>query len=434
MWRIEATDVDDLATGASLFSTGGGGDVRLLSALLKRTLTERGPVPVVGFDELPPDAHVVPVAGAGSYTLFEEKPMAGDELIRAVDKIALHTGVRVDAIACDAAAGVMLLFPVLAAAQLGLPLVDADSARRGVPRMDQSLLTFAGLQIAPLAVSDGGGGTLIIDGLDNEGTERAMRAMLAAIGGWACYAMRPLSVAECVRGMAPGSVRAAVELGAMSRRGEEEALAAKYGLRTLFHGKVTEVRRQPMVGMAAGSAATAVIEHADGSGRVLRVEMQSEYLLAIEDGEVTACVPDLVCVVEHGAARCLPTERLRYGLWVRVLAMPCLPEWRSPAGLELLGPRAFGYDFDYVPLAAGPEAGGPEGAGPEGAGAGEASSPAAPSATFDTSDMSVSSASSAAPAPSDSAAGAVGHHGRDRGDPRGRGDASDGRATRLPRG
>ncbi|MDR0359838.1 MAG: DUF917 domain-containing protein, partial [bacterium] len=24
--------------------------------------------------------------------------------------------------------------------------------------------------------------------------------------------------------------------------------------------------------------------------------------------------------------------------------------WRTPRGLELVGPRYFGYDFDYVPL------------------------------------------------------------------------------------
>jgi uncharacterized protein len=354
VWQIEAGDVDDLSTGASLFSAGGGGDVRLLATLLKNTLAERGPVPVVGFDELPADGHVVPVGGAGSYTLFEEKPMAGDELVRAVDKIGQHTGLRVDAVACDVAAGVMLLFPLLAAAQLGLPLLDADSARRGVPRMDQSLLTFAGLQITPLAVSDGGGGTLIIEGLDNEGAERAMRATLAALGGWACYAMRPLSVADGRRGMAPDSIRAAYELGRLSRLCDRATLSSRYGVRELFDGKVTEVRRQPLVSVAAGSAATAVIEHADGSGRTMRVEMQGEYLLVIEDGEVVACVPDLVCLLERDAARCLPAERLRYGLWVRVVALPCLPQWRTPTGLALLGPRAFGYDFDYVPLNAPP--------------------------------------------------------------------------------
>jgi DUF917 family protein len=30
--------------------------------------------------------------------------------------------------------------------------------------------------------------------------------------------------------------------------------------------------------------------------------------------------------------------------------MACDPVWRTEAGLAAAGPRAFGYDFDYVPV------------------------------------------------------------------------------------
>ena len=38
------------------------------------------------------------------------------------------------------------------------------------------------------------------------------------------------------------------------------------------------------------------------------------------------------------------------GFRVTVIAAPCDPRWRTPAGLELVGPRYFGYDIDYVPI------------------------------------------------------------------------------------
>jgi hypothetical protein len=37
---------------------------------------------------------------------------------------------------------------------------------------------------------------------------------------------------------------------------------------------------------------------------------------------------------------------------VSVLAFPCDPIWRTDAGLALAGPRAFGYDIDYVSVEA----------------------------------------------------------------------------------
>jgi hypothetical protein len=32
------------------------------------------------------------------------------------------------------------------------------------------------------------------------------------------------------------------------------------------------------------------------------------------------------------------------------LGIPCTPKWRTPAGLDLVGPRYFGYEIDYVPV------------------------------------------------------------------------------------
>ena len=43
-------------------------------------------------------------------------------------------------------------------------------------------------------------------------------------------------------------------------------------------------------------------------------------------------------------------EALAYGQRLDVIAMPCAPEWHQDGMLEVVGPRAFGYDLDYVPL------------------------------------------------------------------------------------
>ena len=33
-----------------------------------------------------------------------------------------------------------------------------------------------------------------------------------------------------------------------------------------------------------------------------------------------------------------------------MIAIPCAPLLRTPELLRMMGPRAFGYDFDYVPF------------------------------------------------------------------------------------
>jgi hypothetical protein len=61
-------------------------------------------------------------------------------------------------------------------------------------------------------------------------------------------------------------------------------------------------------------------------------------------------VPDIITVIDTESGYAIQTELVRYGQRVSVIAFPCDPIWRTPAGLELAGPRAFGYDIDYVPV------------------------------------------------------------------------------------
>ena len=45
-----------------------------------------------------------------------------------------------------------------------------------------------------------------------------------------------------------------------------------------------------------------------------------------------------------------PPMRLKYGKRVMVVGLECFDMWRTPAGIDLVGPRYFGIDADYVPV------------------------------------------------------------------------------------
>lgn len=90
------------------------------------------------------------------------------------------TGVQVSAVAC---VGDVLLAAVTIAAQLGLPLVDADAMGRGFPSLEQTAFTLAGVPIVPFAMTDSSGGCLILDDMKARGVERAVRSALGTSPG-----------------------------------------------------------------------------------------------------------------------------------------------------------------------------------------------------------------------------------------------------------
>ena len=108
------------------------------------------------------------------------------------------------------------------------------------------------------------------------------------------------------------------------------------------------MERRTSAGFVRGSATIEGL--GDDAGRALRLEIQNENLVALEDSRLLATVPDIITVVDSESAEAISTERLKYGQRVNVIAFPCDPIWRTDRGLDLAGPRAFGYGVEYVPV------------------------------------------------------------------------------------
>ena len=73
--------------------------------------------------------------------------------------------------------------------------------------------------------------------------------------------------------------------------------------------------------------------------------------MAERNGEIIVTTPDLITLVEADSGRPVTADALRYGLRLIALAFPSNPQWLTPAGIALVGPRYFGYDTDYKPFA-----------------------------------------------------------------------------------
>lgn len=343
MWTLTAADVDDLARGAELMGSGGGGSTRSAASLLRHLLDRTGPVTVVSPTELPADAVAVPVGLVGSVTVFEEKPLHGGEFAHAIATVERYCQVSCAAILGFEAAGVNALLAAAAAAALGLPLVDVDGMGRAFPELEQTTFFLHGVPIAPVVVTDEKGAVIVIDGVNGFTAERLTRAAVVTVGGWGLIALNPQRADGLARTAIRRSISRALDVGRLLGTGDRAALLHSYGGRTLLQGKIIEVERSSGARFGRGSA---VLEHSDG--RLMRLEFQNENLLLLEDGQVRAAVPDLICLVAREQHRSLTTEEIRFGLEVDVLTLPVAPQWRTPRGLGLVGPRAFGYDVDYT--------------------------------------------------------------------------------------
>ncbi|GAA1597148.1 DUF917 domain-containing protein [Actinomadura kijaniata] len=354
MREIKPEQLDDLARGAGILGTGGGGDPYVGKLLAQQAIRAHGPVTVVDIDEVPADAMVVAISGMGAPTVSLEKIPAGTEEVTALRALERALGRRATHLVPIEVGGLNSMVPFIAAAQTGLPVVDGDAMGRAFPEAQMVLPGLIGVTVAPMAVADDKGNTLVLDTVSNLWAERLARSACVEMGCSVSCADTVMRGDQLRDGLVPATLTLAEELGRAVREARAvhadpvAAAAGMLGGVRLLTGKVVDVERRTSGGFARGEARLAGT--AGDTGRTLELSFQNEHLLARRDGTVIATTPDLICVLDTDTGDPVTTEGLRYGLRVTVLGVPCDPRWLTPGGLDLAGPRYFGYDTDHVPL------------------------------------------------------------------------------------
>lgn len=355
MERELTTDqLEALGIGASFLGTGGGGDPYIGSLMARQALETHGPVTVIDPEDLPDDALCVMSAVMGAPTVLVEKLPGGNEQGAALGALEQRLGRTITHIISAEVGGLNSVMPIVASAMTGLPLVDCDAMGRAFPEIQMSTPTLHGIRATPMAIADDKGNSVVLDAIDNHWTERIARSVTIDMGAAAFIALFPQTGEEVKRAMIPGTLALAERIGvaiidARSEKSDpvEAAIIATGGFR-LAEGKIVDVERRTVEGFARGEV---TIEGVGGStGSRLLIQFQNENLIAIADGSVIATVPDLITILEADTGRPITTEELRYGHRVAVVGVPSDPQWRTDNGLELVGPRYFGYDIDYRPV------------------------------------------------------------------------------------
>lgn len=354
---IDEQTVADLALGATLLGTGGGGDPRVGALMAQAAIREHGNVPVIAPDDVPASGLVVPVAMIGAPTVILERIPGGHELDLAMDGFEHLQDRPVVATMPIEAGGINSTIPLVLAARRGLPLVDADGMGRAFPEVQMVTLGAGGAQAWPLVLADESGNVVSVSAAqDNASAERLARAAVVAMGGSAVVAHYAVDAQRLRAWAVPHSVSLAVAIGrSLSQARAEgsdpvEAISPLCGARTLFAGQVTDVERSTQAGFVRGRLSLKGLD--SDAGRSAEVDFQNENLIVRSGDTILAAVPDLISLMEEESGQPLTTEGMRYGLRVRVVGIPCSPIWWRPEALSLVEPRAFGYDIDPIRLEA----------------------------------------------------------------------------------
>lgn len=354
MREIRQQDVDDIATGASFMGAGGGGDPYVGKLMAKVVIGKGQPVKLISVDELDPDAIYAPVACMGAPSVMTEKFPKGDEFQRVLEAVAERRHKKIGGIFPIEAGGVNSMIPLVLGAQTGIPVVDVDSMGRAFPELQMTTLHLAGVTVPPMAITDEKGNIGLLETVTDKWAELLARDMTVELGATAVVSLFSTTGKMLQEVGVHGILTKCQRLGQIVRqrsRGRQWQLNQIHQLTGSFHlfdGKVVDVSQTTSGGFNHGQITVDGLK--EFTGHQLVIDYQNENLIAKLDGQVVTSVPDLICLADINSLTPFTAEDVRYGKRLSVFGLPCDPQWRTAKGLATVGPRYFGYDYDYVPV------------------------------------------------------------------------------------
>lgn len=363
----DSEQVSDFLRGCAVLSTGGGGEPAKGLEMIEGLLQSSKELAWVDVADLPDEAWVASAWGMGSIAPKTSEQKVQRERLgllqegyrynidRAVRELEQYAGVKIEYLVPSELGGLNTAGPMVAALQMGIPIIDGDYTGRAAPELVQSSPLVFGHSLLPISSVDGWGNTCILK-------EASSLEMAERIGKYLSLAsLSSVFMAGCLlqgkdvkRCLVPATLTKSVQVGRAIREARERAedpveavIRAGRGFR-LFQGLLAKKEWVDREGYMIGTL------HIEGegadAGHIARIWLKNENHVFWVDDQVRATAPDLICVLDAVSAEPFTNTQLPEGIRVAVVGFPGADIWRTELGLTLNGPKYYGFDLAYVPI------------------------------------------------------------------------------------
>lgn len=359
-------EVVDLMTGTAILGTRSS-DTDAMIARAKALLAGGKQFRMISIEDLPDDWNVIQAAGGigggdpWQYVVDRVKkqnlPTIKDPNLVGMEALSRSLHKKFDALIENEAAGATLNV-FMTAAEAGLPVVDACPAGRAKPEVEESIPFISGYSVAPAAFVSRWGDVMVVDKVaDDYRYEDIGRAIAVGSGGGISNARGVYTGKVLKQVTIHGFLSEAMLLGKTVREAKAAgkdpvaALMATAKATELFRGTVTKAVKSGDRGFTWWDVDIA--GEGKYAGHTYRVWVKNENMVTWLDGKPDVTAPDNIWNIDPDTGRAMSSPGLgayTVGAKVVMLGRAPHPAWRTAKGIDTIGPRHFGFDFDYRPM------------------------------------------------------------------------------------
>ncbi len=360
MKKLTKQDAYDILYGCTILGTGGGGSLQDGLKKMDEVFAQGKEITLCDFDELEPDDMIVCPYSCGAVSpeskaddaKYGSLPKAAEEPhVIALKQMEKYLGKSVKAVISTELGGGNTAMALYCAAVCDKKLVDGDPAGRSVPGLQHTTFLIHGLGIEPMSLCNNYGETVMITHVDNDYRAEEMVRSLAVISrNSIAVADHPAPAKQMKNAVIRGAITNAWKIGTAFRKALEsgakdviaQSAAAGKG-KIVFSGTTTAEQWDTIEGYTIGT-----VEIKSGND-IYKVWYKNENIISWKNGKYFVTVPDLLCLFDTDTQKPIVNPYHQVGQNVTAVVYPAPYDWTTPMGIELFGPRSFGYDTDWTP-------------------------------------------------------------------------------------
>jgi DUF917 family protein len=239
---------------------------------------------------------------------------------------------------------------------LDVPIIDGDySGGRSLPEISQMIPAINGISFCPLFSVDTFGNQVCILQTANSKMEEYLGKLVAgasfSLAGQAGLLIR---FKEARVNLEKGTLSRAFQLGRALRQAREtkrdivQCIMNTVNAQLVFKGIVVQSSAETKDNYYVGEQ---IFNGTDEfENHQVKVWFKNEYLELWLDGKPCISSPDFICLVSYPDGQPMINNQLKKGDRVALFTMIAPSMLTSEKALLRLGPRYFGFDFDYSPF------------------------------------------------------------------------------------
>ena len=357
MRKLSFQELEDLIDGATILGCGGGGNPERAMIMIREALSKGKEFSLLDPQDLSEDSWICILSYVGGGIKPKEKKIVQGlariweyPLLNVSKELSQFMRVEFDTYLPSEIGAGNTVATLFVAAMEGKPVLDGDAAGgRAKPELVISTTHLIDLSPTPLAIASHYGDALILkESIGDKRVEDLCRFLSRASGGTIAVARCPSRGARLKKAIHPYSITLAIEVGRAVREDRTnplDALIKRLNGAKRFEGRIKRFSRKEKDGFVWGDIYfEGFHEYRD---QMYRIWFKNENLIGWRDENLDITCPDAIIMVDTKTGKGVYNwgGDLYDGREVTVIGMKAPEIWKTKKGLEIFGPRHFGFNF-----------------------------------------------------------------------------------------